>query len=86
MPWIKRWRNGFGFMGEQGAESIHAYFNGLVARYRSVPNPVKQMECIMSEHLLHIAPANIVAKPTIKKKTYSSGKVTATYFSNTMYI
>ena len=55
-------------MGEQGAESIHAYFNSLVARYRSVPDPVKRMECTMREHLLHIAPANVVVKPTIKKR------------------
>ena len=27
VPWIKRWGMGFGLLGEQGAESIHAYFN-----------------------------------------------------------
>lgn len=43
-------------------------FNGLVARYRSVPDPVKRMECTMREHFLHIAPANVVAKPIIKKR------------------
>jgi len=29
VPWIRQWQVGFGFMGEQGAESIHAYFNSL---------------------------------------------------------
>jgi len=29
VPWIRQWQIGFGFMGEQGAESIHAYFNSL---------------------------------------------------------
>ena len=29
VPWIRRRQVGFGFMGEQGAESIHAYFNSL---------------------------------------------------------
>ena len=53
------WNIGSGFMGEQGAESIHAYFNGLVARYKSVPDPLKRMECTMQEHFLHIAPANV---------------------------
>ena len=68
VPWIRKWKIGFGFMGEQGAESIHAYFNGLVARYKSVPDPVKRMECTMREHFLHIAPANVSVKPNIKKR------------------
>ncbi len=29
VPWIKKWKVGFGLIGEQGAESIHAYFNQL---------------------------------------------------------
>ena len=29
LPWFKEWHLGFGMMGEQGAESIHAYFNRL---------------------------------------------------------
>ena len=30
VPWLKMWQHiGFGIMGEQGAESIHAYFNSL---------------------------------------------------------
>ena len=68
VPWLKKWRIGFGFMGEQGAESIHAYFNGLGTRYKSVPDPVKRMECMMREHFLHIAPANVDARPVIKKR------------------
>ena len=27
--WLRKWGVGFGLMGEQGAESIHAYFNSL---------------------------------------------------------
>ena len=56
------------FHGEQGAESIHAYFNGLVTHYTSVSDPVKRMECMMLEHFLHTAPANIDAKPVTKKR------------------
>ncbi|XP_062502539.1 uncharacterized protein LOC134179620 [Corticium candelabrum] len=29
VPWIRRWKLGLGFHGEQGAESIHARFNAL---------------------------------------------------------
>lgn len=25
VPWLRMWHVGFGLMGEQGAESIHAY-------------------------------------------------------------
>ena len=74
VPWVKKWKIGFGLMGEQGAESVHAYFNGLV------PDPVKRMECTMREHLLHIAPANVAAKPQLKKRKMNSGRVT-TYWS-----
>ena len=68
VPWVKKWKIGFGLMGEQGAESVHAYFNGLVLRYKGVTDPVQRMECTMREHLLHIAPANVAAKPQLKKR------------------
>ena len=68
IPWIRRWRVGFGFMGEQGAESIHAYFNSLKASYRGIPDPVQQLREMMAAHFLHIAPTNIVKQPPIKKR------------------
>jgi len=60
VPWIRRWRVGFGFMGEQGAESIHAYFNSLKSSYRGIPDPVQQLRQMMVAHFLHVTPANIV--------------------------
>ena len=33
VPWLKKWKIGFGLMGEQGAESIHAYFTYHTALY-----------------------------------------------------
>ena len=33
VPWLQRWRVGFGLLGEQGAESIHARFNSLKRTY-----------------------------------------------------
>ena len=36
VPWIRQWKGaGFGLMGEQGAESIHAEFNRLEIRHRN---------------------------------------------------
>ena len=68
VPWLRKWKVGFGLMGEQGAESIHKYFNTLGRTYRGIPDRVKMLEHTMREHLLHIAPANIEAKPKIKRK------------------
>ena len=72
VPWLRRWHVGFGMMGEQGAESIHAYFNSLGRTYRGIPDPVQRPKQTMKEHLLHVAPANIAAKPTIKKRKKDS--------------
>lgn len=68
IPWLKEWHVGFGMMGEQGAESIHKYFNSLGTTYRGIPDPVKRLHHTMQEHLLHIAPVNIDAKPIIKRR------------------
>lgn len=72
VPWLRKWHIGFGMMGEQGAESIHAYFNSLGKTYRGIPDRVKRLRHTMQEHLLHIAPANIAAKPVIKRRKLST--------------
>lgn len=66
VTWMKQWHVGFGMMGEQGAESIHAYFNSLGRTYRGIPDPLERLKHMMKEHMLHVAPANIAAKPKIK--------------------
>ena len=68
IPWLKKWHIGFGMMGEQGAESIHKYFNTLAHRFNSTPNSVDRLKLMLEAHLLHIAPVNVAAKPPIKKR------------------
>ena len=68
VPWLQMWHVGFGLMGEQGAESIHSYFNGLKRTFQSTPDPVKRLRQMMNEHILHIAPSNIAGRPTKKKR------------------
>lgn len=68
VPWLRRWRVGFGLLGEQGAESIHAYFNSLKRTYCGIPDKLKRLKQIMTEHHLHIAPDNIAVRPEIKKR------------------
>lgn len=68
VPWLKKWGVGFGLLGEQGIESIHAHFNSLGRTYRSIPEEVTRLRQLMKEHLLHIAPDNISATPTVKRR------------------
>ena len=43
VPWLNKWRIGLGFMGEQGAESIHAAVNAITRAYTSIPDKVSQV-------------------------------------------
>ena len=68
IPWLQKWRVGFGLMGEQGSESIHAYFNSLGRTYQTIPDMVERIHHMMKEHYIHIASANIAALPQVKKR------------------
>ena len=68
IPWLKEWHVGFGMMGEQGAESIHKYFNTLAHRFNSTPKSVERLKLMLEAHLLHIVPVNVAAKPPIKRR------------------
>ena len=49
MPFLKLWKGvGFGLMGEQGAESIHADLNNL----KRMPDSVERLRCTIKEHPL----------------------------------
>ena len=39
VSWIQKWGVGFGLMGEQGAESIHAHFNSLSRTIKQLKKP-----------------------------------------------
>ena len=68
VPWIRKWGVGFGLLGEQGAESIHASFNSLKRTFRSIPDGLSRLKQMMSEHHLHIAPPNTTARPPVQKR------------------
>lgn len=72
IPWLREWHVGFGLMGEQGAESIHKFFNNLGRRYCTVPRSTDSLKLMLKEHLLHIAPVNVAARPSIKKRKLSN--------------
>ena len=66
VPFLKKWKVGFGFLGEQGAESIHAGFNSIRRNYSNMPNSVARLEAVMKEHLSQVCPTNIAKLPAPK--------------------
>ena len=68
VEWVKARNVGFGPLGEQGAESIHSSFNSPGRTYESVPNGVKRLRSIMTEHLISINPQNVAARPSPAKR------------------
>ena len=69
VTWIRKHHLGFGIMGEQGAESIHANFNDIERSFNNmVHNRVERLLGVMKAHHLKISPANVAMKPPIKKR------------------
>ena len=68
VDWLNEWKVGLGLMGEQGAESIHAYFNNLKGSYRNIANGVDRLRCMMRTHFIHIAPSTITCRPSVKRQ------------------
>ena len=66
VPWIEEWGVGFGLMGEQGAESIHRYFNRVKADSQTIADDAQRLHCMMKEHFIHVAPPNVALQPEIK--------------------
>ena len=63
LPFVRKWSDGCCFLGERGAESIHAYFNKLNRTYCSIPVRVQRLRQEMVEHHLHVSPKNVADQP-----------------------
>lgn len=69
IPWLRKWHLGFGTMGEQGAESIHASFNSIERSFACmIHNRVERLLSVVKEHHLRVSPANTSLLPPIKKR------------------
>lgn len=66
VPFLKEYGVGLGFLGEQGAESIHARFNQIQRNFSSMPNSAQRLECVMKEHFQQICPQNLSKQPQPK--------------------
>ena len=68
VEWVKQRNVGFGLLGEQGAESIHARFNNLGRTYACLPKGEERLKSIVKAHLIGIDPNNVVARPPPAKR------------------
>jgi hypothetical protein len=71
VPWARRMGAGFGLLGEQGAESIHARFNTLQRTYQCIHNKVDRLLSIVKEHSLSNAPWIVESIPPPNKRAKS---------------
>ena len=74
VPFLQRWKVGFGFLGEQGAESIHARFNSIRKNFSNMPNKVVRLQAILNEHLTEVCPELIVKCPAPKKRNFKKSR------------
>ena len=68
IPFLKEWHVGFGFHGEQGAESLHALIHRIGRTYASIQNPVQRLISIVKEHHLQASPLMVAQEPKTKKR------------------
>ena len=77
IPWLYRsgeMELGFGFMGEQGMESIHHVFNNLHCSYAYMCRSTERLKRIVAEHHLQNSPVNIELQPTTKRNNLQHEK------------
>ena len=56
LEFLGQWRVGFGMLGEQGAESIHAAYNNLKRVYANVHDREEQLRLVTQEHHRRVCP------------------------------
>lgn len=68
VDWLRRFHLGAGFMGEQGAESIHAHLKRLESTYSGIPNGLERLKYIFNMYTIETAPSLQSLKPAIKTR------------------
>ena len=68
LPFMEKWRVGCGLLGEQGAESVHKFFNILERTYSSIPDKLQRLKQKVVEHNLHTSPKLVEACPVPAKR------------------
>ena len=70
LNFIRKWKVGFGFYGEQGGESIHHEFKKMRNRYSNIKCPTDRLKYLMTQHLLTSFPEAKKLQPVIKKRKF----------------
>ena len=68
VPFIKKWKVGLGFYGEQGGESLHHQFKQMKNRYKNIKKPLECLRYMMNQHLSSANPEAQSLAPAIKKR------------------
>ena len=56
VDFLRRWKVGFGFYGEQGGESIHHEFKKMKERCINIKPETNRLKYLMTQHLLTVNP------------------------------
>ncbi len=74
VDWLRRYPFGFGLLGEQGAESVHAFVNRITPNYHAVRSSEKQQQLIVEDQHLKCSPhlVGLVPEPNQQKNTAKS--------------
>ena len=65
---VEATKMGFGIMGEQGAEAIHAQFISLMRTYSCISNKVERLKRVIQEHFLNLSPQLQSLRPPQAKR------------------
>ena len=74
IPFLTKWGIGLGFLGEHGAESIHARFNELRRKNAKITEPTKRLYSMMFDHYLQVCPDNIQKMPEKTKRVFKKAR------------
>lgn len=56
VPFIRKWRVGLGFHGEQGGESVHARINAIRRDVRGLHDELATLQSVMKTHWIQTRP------------------------------
>ena len=65
---MRNWKFGLGFLGEQGGEETHAFINKLKVRVRGIVDPEQKIRVLIKEQLTIVSPRVKAAMPTSKRR------------------
>ena len=72
VDFLRHWKVGFGFFGEQGGESIHHDFKRKKHMYHNTKEKLDSLRYLMTQHLLETFPKAQKLKPATKRRKFKN--------------